>query len=306
MGGKVRSLDWFGVATVLSLCVVWGFNPIVFKVALADVEPFGMSSIRCLIGCLFIGLYAVATKRPIFRRDGTEGLGVLLGALYAGQFITLFEAMRLTTIAHSIVFLYVAPFFIAFGTTFLVEGERLRSIQWAGLGIAFFGLANEYVATWGVSHPAGDALALISALFWAAATLLIKGTRLSRLDPTKTILYQIGLMAAVCPFVAWGFGERAPTGLAFRAYVALVWQGAVIVGFTYALWIWLLTQYPAAQLSAFGFVTPLVGVAAAALILGEPITANLAAASGLVATGLILVAWPQRRTASRPVGRDPE
>jgi drug/metabolite transporter (DMT)-like permease len=305
MGGKVRSLDRFGVATVLSLCVVWGFNPIIFKMALADIGPFAVSSIRCLIGCLFIGLYAVATKRPIFRRDGSEGLGVLLGALYAGQFMTLFEAMRLTTIAHSIVFLYVAPFFIALGATFLVEGERLRFIQWSGLGLAFFGLANEYAATWGVSHPVGDALALLSALLWATATLLIKGTRLSRLDPVKTILYQIGLMAVVCPLAAWVFGEPPPTGLAFRAYVALVWEGAVIGGFTYALWIRLLTQYPAAQLSAFGFVTPLIGVAAAALILGEPITANLAVASGFVITGLILVAWP-RRTASLPVGRDPE
>jgi drug/metabolite transporter (DMT)-like permease len=305
MGGQVRSLDRFGVATILSLCVVWGFNPIILTVALADVGPFAVSGIRCLIGCLFIGLYAIATKRAIFRLDGTEGLGLLLGLLYAGQFMTLFEAMRLTSVAHSIVFLYVAPLLIALGATFLLKDERLRHVQWVGLGLAFFGLSSEYVARWGVAHPAGDALALLSALLWAAATLLIKGTQLSRLDPVKTLLYQLGLTAVVCPFAAWGFGEPAPTGLAFWAYVALFWQGAVVVGFTYALWIWLLGQYPAAQLAAFGFMTPLIGVAAAALILGEPLTAGLAAASALVITGLILVAWP-RRPAVSPIGqRDP-
>jgi drug/metabolite transporter (DMT)-like permease len=291
MGGQVRSLDRFGAATILSLCVVWGFNPIVIKIALVDVGPFAVSSIRCLIGCLCIGLYAVTTKRAIFRLDGTEWLGVLLGLLYAGQFMTLFEAMQLTTVAHSIVFLYAAPLLVAVGATFFLKDEGLRHVQWAGLGLAFFGLSSEYVARWGVAHPAGDALALLSALLWAAATLLIKGTRLSRLDPVKTLLYQIGLMAIVCPFAAWGFGEPAPTGLAFWAYVALFWQGAVVVGFTYALWIWLLGQYPAAQLSAFGFVTPLIGVVAAAMILGEPLTTGLAAASALVIAGLILVAW---------------
>jgi drug/metabolite transporter (DMT)-like permease len=148
-------------------------------------------------------------------------------------------------------------------------------------------------------------MALLAALLWTTSTLLIKGTKLARIEPTKTLLYQIGVASIICPVAMWALGERAPQNLSLSAYAALIWQGAVIVGVTYALWIWLLGRYPAAQLSAFGFVTPLVGVAAAAVVLGEAPSDSLAMAAALVMAGLILVGWPPRRAASPAAPRDP-
>jgi drug/metabolite transporter (DMT)-like permease len=45
-------------------------------------------------------------------------------------------------------------------------------------------------------------------------------------------------------------------------------------------------------------VTPLIGVGAAALILGEPLTVSLGMASALIISGLILVAWPHRHSSA--------
>ena len=244
-----------------------GINPIILKAALAELGPFALSGARCAIGCLCIVIYATVTKRAIFRIDGTEAIGALLGLLFVAQFAALFEAVRWTTLSHSIVFLYVAPLLVALGTTFLLKNEHLRPLQWIGLGLAFFGVASEFIGRWGVAHPAGDAMALLAALLWTSSTLLIKGTKLARIEPTKTLLYQIGVASIICPVAMWALGERVPQNLSPSGYVALIWQGAGIVGVTYALWIWLLGRYPAAQLSAFGFVTPLVGVAAAAVVL---------------------------------------
>jgi len=305
VNGETQSLDRFGVATIVSLSVVWGFNPIILKAALAELGPFALSGARCAIGCLCIVIYATVTKRAIFHIDGTEAIGALLGLLYVAQFAALFEAVRWTTLSHSIVFLYVAPLLVALGTTFLLKNEHLRPLQWIGLGLAFFGVASEFIGRWGVAHPAGDAMALLAALLWTTSTLLIKGTKLARIEPTKTLLYQIGVASIICPVAMWALGERAPQNLSLSAYAALIWQGAVIVGVTYALWIWLLGRYPAAQLSAFGFVTPLVGVAAAAVVLGEAPSDSLAMAAALVMAGLILVGWPPRRAASPAVPRDP-
>jgi drug/metabolite transporter (DMT)-like permease len=148
-------------------------------------------------------------------------------------------------------------------------------------------------------------LALLAALLWASSTLLIKGTKLARIEPTKTLLYQIGVAAIICPAAMWALGERVPKDISISTYTALIWQGAVIVGVTYALWIWLLGRYPAAQLSAYGFVTPLVGVAGAAVVLDEPPTNGLAMAAALVMAGLVLVAWPPRRAASQAAPRGP-
>ena len=298
MTGETRSLDLFGAATILTLSVIWGLNPIVFKTALGEVGPQSLSGIRCAIGCLCIIVYAWVTKRAIFRVDGTEILGILLGLIYVAQHFALFESLRWTTLSHSALFLYVAPLLIAFGTTFLSRNERLRPLQWMGLSLAFLGVVSEFSRRWGVSHPAGDAMALLAAMLWAASTLLIKGTQLARVEPVKTVFYQIATAAIICPFAAWALGEGAPTGLSVSTYAALIWQGAGIVGITYALWIWLLGRYPAAQLSAFGYVTPLTGVAVATLFVGEPLSDDLVVAVALVTAGLVLVEWPPRRVFS--------
>lgn len=63
---------------------------------------------------------------------------------------------------------------------------------------------------------------------------------------------------------------------------------------SHALWFWALTRYAPAQLSAFTFVTPLVGVFAGWLVFGETITAGFALAIALVVAGLALVNWPRR------------
>ena len=85
----------------------------------------------------------------------------------------------------------------------------------------------------------------------------------------------------------------------------LLWQGVVVVGLSYGLWFWLLTRYPAPQLSAFTFLSPLVGVFAGWLVFGEAVTPAFAVAIALVVAGVALVNWP-RRAASRAGRRDPE
>ncbi len=79
------------------------------------------------------------------------------------------------------------------------------------------------------------------------------------------------------------------------AIASLLWQGVAVVGVSYALWFWVLTRYVVAQLSAFTFISPLVGVFAGWLVFGETITGGFALALGLVLAGLALVNWPRRR-----------
>ena len=57
-------------------------------------------------------------------------------------------------------------------------------------------------------------------------------------------------------------------------------------------------RYSASRLSAFTFLTPLFGVAAGHLVLGEPMTPAFAAAVALVAGGLVLVNRPRDSGAS--------
>jgi drug/metabolite transporter (DMT)-like permease len=64
----------------------------------------------------------------------------------------------------------------------------------------------------------------------------------------------------------------------------------VIVAFaSYLAWFWLLRRYPASDLAPYLFWTPLAGVLAGRVLLGDPLSANLGAAAALVALGIYLV-----------------
>ena len=84
-------------------------------------------------------------------------------------------------------------------------------------------------------------------------------------------------------------GERITQMPSAVAIGALAYQTLWIVSVTFALWFALIVRYSANRLSAFTFLTPLFGVAAGHLVLGEPLTVAFGAAVVLVAGGLILV-----------------
>jgi drug/metabolite transporter (DMT)-like permease len=88
------------------------------------------------------------------------------------------------------------------------------------------------------------------------------------------------------------FGERVTAMPGAVALGSMVYQ-TVVVGTTFSIWFALIVKYSASRLSAFTFLTPLCGVAAGHLVLGEPLTPAFALAVALVAVGLILVNRPR-------------
>jgi drug/metabolite transporter (DMT)-like permease len=291
----IRSLDRFGATLIFVLCVVWGFNQVIVKLALPEVGPIAQTGIRSAIGAVCVAAYALAAKRRIFRIDGTEIAGAIVGVLFTVEFVTLYESLRWTTVARATVFIYSAPFFVALGAAFLLKEERLSARQWVGLALAFLGMATGLAGRGsGGGSGFGDALALIAAVFWAATTVMIKATSLRHADPVKVLLYQISIASLLAAPTVWASGERAPSHVSAVTVAALLWQGVAVVGVSYALWFRALTRYPAAELSAFTFITPLVGVVGGALVFGERITPGFAAAIALVLAGLSLITWPRR------------
>jgi len=65
---------------------------------------------------------------------------------------------------------------------------------------------------------------------------------------------------------------------------------AVIVSFaSYLAWFWLVRHYAATRLAVFTLSTPLFGLLAGALLLGEGISARLVLSLGALAAGIVLV-----------------
>src|SRR5471032_580206 len=224
-----RALTPGAVAWMLLLCLSWGFNQVAVKLALPDVPPMLQALIRSAGALPVLLLIAWLRGVRMFERDGTLGAGLFAGLLFGVEFVLLFHGLKLTSASRAVVFLYGAPFFVAFGS-YQFLGERLRASQWGGLGLSFIGVALAI----GVPQADVDANVLLGDLMivgggamWAATTLLAKATALRHAPPEKTLGYQVAMSIPILGFAAWVSGETmtrvpGPMGLWLMAYQA-VW-----------------------------------------------------------------------------------
>jgi drug/metabolite transporter (DMT)-like permease len=56
------------------------------------------------------------------------------------------------------------------------------------------------------------------------------------------------------------------------SWAALGFQTVVVTFASYLVWFWLVRHYPATRISAFTLLTPVFGLLAGVLLLGEPVT----------------------------------
>jgi drug/metabolite transporter (DMT)-like permease len=291
-----RPLDALAIAVTLGLCVSWGFNNVAIKIAIHDIPPLIQSSTRSAIAAVLVGVWCQARGMPLFKRDGTLAAGIAAGILFALEFLLIYRGLVWTTVTRGTLFLYLAPFFVALGSRWLIPGDKFHAAQWLGLLLSFAGM----LIAFGVPAPAGEPRQIIGDLMlvgaaaaWAATTLLIKVSPLARISPEKTLLYQLVVSVPLLALGALAFGEHVnslPSGLPLAAFA---YQTLWVVSITFVVWFALIVRYSAARLSVFTFLTPLFGVAAGHLVLHEPITPTFTVAVALVAGGLILVNRPR-------------
>ena len=290
-----RPIDAGAALLIVLICLSWGFNQVSVKLALPDIPPLIQSTLRSVGATILIWLWMRWRNLPLWERDGTLVAGLIAGLLFGVEFLLVFRGLLYTTAGRAAVFLYLAPFFVVIGSRWLFPADKFRLSQWIGLALSFAGIAVAFGVPTGL-HPKeaiGDAMIVAAAAAWAATTLVIKASPLARVSAEKTLIYQLAVSIPVCGLGALAFGEsmtRMPGALAIGS---LVYQTIWVVCVTFALWFALIVRYSASRLSAFTFLTPLFGVAAGHIVLGEPVTPAFAAAVALVVAGLILVNRPR-------------
>jgi drug/metabolite transporter (DMT)-like permease len=287
-----RPIDLAAVAVILVLSLSWGFNQVAVKLAIHDIPPLIQSTIRSCGAALIVVAWMRARGIPIDVRDGTLAPGIAAGVLFALEFVLIYRGLVWTTATRAVLFIYMAPFFVALGARWFLPAERLGVSQWLGLALSFAGVA---VAI-GVPRPAadrwemiGDLMMIGAAAAWGATTLVIKASALARTAPERTLLYQLVVSAPLLGLAALAVGERLPAAPSGLALASLAYQTVWVVGITFGIWFALIVRYSASRISAFTFLTPLFGVAAGHVVLGEPVSPAFAAAVALVAAGLVLV-----------------
>jgi drug/metabolite transporter (DMT)-like permease len=249
------------------------------------------SGIRSVIAALLLYLWARYRGTPLFNSDGTLWAGLLTGVLFAGEFFFIYAGLEYTGASRMVVFVYLSPILTAIGLHWFVPGERLHAAQWLGVGLAFLGILVAFGEGF-VSSPAtllGDVYGIVAAFLWAATTVLIRASSLTRASASKVLFYQLAISALLLPLASVVMGEAGVIGWSPTAVASLAYQAVIVSFASYLAWFWLLTRYLAGRLSVFAFLAPLFGVMAGVIVLAEPLRGPFAAAVALVGAGIYLV-----------------
>jgi O-acetylserine/cysteine efflux transporter len=269
----------------LLVVLAWGVSFVVIKVGLHGVPPLLLGALRFVFAALPAVFFV---RRP--------PLPWRLIALYSatilfGQFVFLFVAMNVGMPAGlaSLVLQAQAFLTLLFARGFV--GERLQARSVVGLAIAALGLA--VIASRGgrTMMFAGFALTLAAAACWALGNVVTK--KVGQVDLVALVVW--ASLLPPLPFFALSLVFEGPARIA-TALASLSGASVFAIGylafistlFGYGLWSRLLARYPAAQVVPFALLVPIIGLASAALLLGEALTRAQLVGAGCVMAGLVV------------------
>ena len=224
-------IDAFGAVSLVGFSLLLGFNQVVIKVVNEGMQPVFWAGLRSLGGAVCVALWMLARGRALRPAPGTLGPGLLIGAVFAAEFLLLFIALDLTTVARSSVIFYSMPVWLSLAAHFLLPGERITRWKAAGLALAVAGVAWALLdrgasGGGGAASLAGDLCALGAAVCWAGIALCARATRLMTERPEMQLLWQVGvsapLLLAAAPFFGPFLRDPGPVHLAGLAFQVVV------------------------------------------------------------------------------------
>lgn len=291
-----RGVDTAMVLWMAGLSALWGFNAVTIKAVTSGMEPVLAAGMRGAVALVFLvpwGLWRGERLR-VPRQEALHG--VALGLIFAVEFWLFYTGARLTTGGHVAIYISTAPFFVAVGAHFLLVGDRLTALRVGGLLLAFAGVVLLFYddsRTGQTGYWRGDLLVIAGAGMWGLSTLYVKRFMVASMSGFEMLYLQI--LVSTPLLVGLGLWGHPGALAAVPLYVwgLVLFQGAVIVFFSYLMWMVLLRIYPASAIQSFTFLTPIWGVTFGVLLLGERATVGTAVAIGLVGLGLYLINRPR-------------
>ena len=291
MNVERKALDATAVSVMVLLCLIWAVGHAATKFTGQGISFVFQAGVRSVVATGLLLAWAHFRNIPLWEHDRTFWPGICAGLLFAAEFVFIFAGLGLTDASRMVVFVYLAPCMTALGLHFLIPQERLNPKQWAGILLAFAGVAVAFGDGFAAGRGTllGDFFGLLGAALWAATTVLVRATRLASVSAPKTLFYQVAVSGPMLLAASWLLGEPGVILLTPLIVAAFVYQCVVVAFASFLAWFWLLRHYLAARISVLTFLTPLFGTLAGVLLLGEPLTPSFAAAAALVGAGIYLV-----------------
>lgn len=278
-----------GNLILLFTALIWGTTFVAQVAGMDGVGPFTYAATRFGLGFLFLlGLWrAYRSVRLAGKRAGTYQSGWKAG-VGAGLFmfvgVSMQQVAMLYTTAGKTAFI-TALYIILVPIGAVALGKKLHIENWIGALLAITGLY--FLSIQGeASIGFGDAIVLVSSLFWTMQILFID--RFAALvDPIELSAAQIGTCFLLSTIGALAF-ETIDIGNVMAAWFPICYGGIMSAGVAYTLQIIGQRYAEPGQAAILMSFEALFGAVSSWLILGEVMTPVQVMGCALMLTGTIV------------------
>jgi len=260
------------VPAILAGAIGIGFAPVLVR--LSEVGPSATAFFRLLFALPF--LWAWMSTRPRSGEDrpctGKDFLWLTVAGLFFTADLALWHwSLQFTSVANSTLLTNFAPLLVTLGACLFLR-ERITATFVAGMGIA---LAGAILLVGGrmefrPSHWWGDALAVVTASFYAGYLLTVKQLR-ARFS-SLTIMAWSGVVSCVSLLVVAALSQERLVPLTARGWLAVAALGVVSHLAGQTLIAFALGHLPASFSSVILVIQPLIAALLAWVVLNEPLT----------------------------------
>ena len=289
-GSHDSAVNWRILLAYAVLYVVWGSTYLAMKIAVTSLPAFTAASLRFVFsGVLLLG-WGLATTKERFTQAHLK-TSVLQGLLLLvlGN-ASVMWAMKTVPSGVGALIIGATPLFMA-----LFGGDRRRT-TWIGIvvGVVGIGVLVDPFHDHADVPLTGALLLIVAAAAWAFGSLL---PRKMPIHPSNAVATGAQMLtgAIVQAGIAVAMGERlelatvTSTSLWAVAYLALFGS---LIGFS--AYGWLMRVEPAARVSTYAFVNPVVAVLLGALLGNEPLSARVVLAAVVIVGAVVLIVRPPR------------
>ncbi|ABR50782.1 protein of unknown function DUF6, transmembrane [Alkaliphilus metalliredigens QYMF] len=254
----------------LIVATLWGLNFIAIKLGLADMPPLLLATIRFMVVC--IPAIFFLPKPPVDWR-WLIALGLTLNV---GQFAFLFMGVKLGMPAGLSSLVHQSQVFFTLVIATLFLGEQWKWNHVVGLIIATGGMVVVGSQQGGSMTAVGFWLTLIAAASWGIGNVIMRRT--TKDAPPFSMLSLVVWAGGIAILPLGLFSLYFEGATAWKlAWDSLNWITIVSIIYLayfaslggYGLWGRLLSCYPAAVVSPFSLLVPVIGMSSAALFLNE-------------------------------------
>jgi len=277
---------------IISAVIFWGSSFIATKVALKELSPETIISLRLIIASVCLLITALLLKKDFSINLKSHSLIFILALIAVFHLMIQVTGLKYTTASNTGWIIGTAPIFMAILAAIFFR-EKIGLLKISGIIIAMFGLllliGKGNITNVDLIENKGDLLVLASAFTWGVYSMVNKKISLSY-SPMMTILYLFIMMAVIIiPFNLNAASVNAVVHLSLNGWISILFLGLFCSGIAYVIWAYSLRYLESAKVGAFLYFEPLVTVLAAWVLLSESITVLMILSGIIITLGVVLV-----------------